>query len=43
MDFNKEMKELIHEDSVANRPQPLAFDTITEIIETTDYEYEDEF
>jgi len=43
MDFNKEMKELLHEDSVANRPQPLAFDTITEIIETTDYEYEDEF
>ena len=43
MDFKKEMKELLHEDSLANRPQPIVVDTITEIIETTDYEYEDEF
>ena len=43
MDFKKEMNELLREDSVANRPQPIVLDTITEIIETTDYEYEDEF
>ena len=47
MDFNKEMKELLHEDSIINRPQPIVIDTITdtisETIETTDYEYEDEF
>lgn len=47
MDFNKKMDELLHEDSVINRPKPIFFDTIsdtiTETIETSDYEYEDEF
>ena len=49
MDFNKEMNELLHEDSLTNRPQPIVIDldtildTITDIIETSDYEYEDEF
>ena len=43
MDFKKEMKELLHEDSLANVPQTIKIDTVTETIETTDYEYEDEF
>lgn len=43
LDFQKEMNELLHEDSLANRPQPIVLDTVKEIIETTDYEYEDEF
>lgn len=43
MDFQKEMNELLHEDSLTNRTQPIVLDTVTEIIETTDYEYEDEF
>ena len=45
MDFKKEMQELMHEDSLANVPQPLQIDTLTETIETTDYEeeFEDEF
>ena len=47
LDFNKEMDELLHEDSVANRPQSFVLDTvtdtITETIETSEYEYEDEF
>ena len=43
MDFKKEMKELLHEDSITNRPQLFEIETITESIETTDYEYEDEF
>ena len=45
MDFKKEMQELLHEDSIVNRPKPIEIeiDTITESIETTDYEYEDEF
>ena len=43
MDFKKEMKELLHEDSIVNRPKPIKIDTITESVETTDYEYEDEF
>lgn len=43
LDFQKEMNELLHEDSLANRPQPIVLDTIKEIIETTDYEYEEEF
>ena len=45
LDFKKEMQQLIHEDSVANVPQKvnIEIDTITESIETTDYEYEDEF
>ena len=39
------MKELMHEDSLANVPQPIKNDTLTETIETTDYEedFEDEF
>ena len=44
MDFKKEMKELMREDSLANMPQPaIKIDTIKETIETTDYEEEDEF
>jgi beta-lactam-binding protein with PASTA domain len=49
LDFKKEMKELLHEDSLANVPQPTILeDTIVETIETTDYEeeedeFEDEF
>ena len=44
MDFKKEMKELLHEDSLNNVPQPtIKIDTITETIETTDYEEENEF
>ena len=44
LDFKKEMKELLHEDSLANVPQPeIIIDTIVETIETTDYEEEDEF
>ena len=44
MDFKKEMQELLHEDSLANVPQPeIKIDTITETIETNDYEEEDEF
>lgn len=42
LDFKKEMSQLIHEDSLTNVPQQIK-DTITESIETTDYEYEDEF
>ncbi|MDO5316741.1 MAG: PASTA domain-containing protein [bacterium] len=48
LDFKKEMKELLHEDSIANIPQP-KIDTIldpNEPIETNDYEEhneEDEF
>ena len=43
LDFKKEMKELLHEDSLVNVPQKFEIDTVTESIETTDYEYEDEF
>ena len=44
MDFNKEMDELLHEDSITNRPQPFVLDTVIDTItETSDYEYEDEF
>lgn len=43
LDFKKQMKELLHEDSLANHPQHVTIDTIKESIETTDYEYEDEF
>lgn len=43
LDFKKEMQELLHEDSLANRPQKIETDTIKETIETTDYEEEDEF
>ena len=44
LDFKKEMKELLHEDSIANIPQP-KIDTIIdsdEPIEINDYEEEDE-
>ena len=45
LDFKKEMRELLREDSLANVPQPIEieFDTITETIETTDIDYEDDF
>ena len=43
LDFKKEMQELLHEDSLAHAPQLIDIDTITETIETTDIEYEDEF
>lgn len=43
LDFKKEMQKLLHEDSLANVPKYFKVDTITEIIETTDIEYEDEF
>ena len=42
MNFKEEMQLLLHEDSLVNRPKPI-IDTITETIETTDYEYEDDF
>ena len=43
MDFKKEMQELLHEDSLTNVPQHFVIDTITETIETTDYEEQNEF
>ena len=46
LDFKKEMKDLLHEDSLTNVPQPeieIKIDTIKETIEPTDYEEEDEF
>ena len=43
MDFKKEMNELLHEDSLLNLPKAIINDTVTEPIETTDYEYEDDF
>ena len=45
LDFKKDMQELMHEDSLVNVPQPIQNDTLTETIETTDYEeeFEDEF
>ena len=45
LDFKKEMTELLHEDSLLNIPglNEIEIDTVTESIETTDYEYEDEF
>lgn len=44
LDFQKEMEKLLHEDSLANAQQAtITIDTITEPIETTDYEEEDEF
>lgn len=43
MNFKEEMQLLLQEDSLVNRPQPVEIDTITEPIETTDYEYEDDF
>lgn len=43
MDFKKEMQLLLHEDSLVNSPKPIEIDTITESIENTDYEYEDDF
>ena len=43
LDFKKEMRELLHEDSLAHAPQYMSTEPNTEIIETTDIEYEDEF
>ncbi len=44
LDFQKEMKMLLQEDSLANaRQATIAIETITEPIETIDYEEEDEF
>ena len=43
LDFKKEMQELLHEDSLLNVPQRFEIDTVIESVETTDYEYEDEF
>ena len=43
LDFKKEMKELLHEDSLTNVPQAIVIDTLTETIETTDYEEQNEF
>ena len=43
LDFEKNMKELLHEDSLKNVPQTIVIDTLTEIIDTTNYGYEDEF
>ena len=45
LDFKKDMQELMHQDSLVNVPQPIQNDTLTETIETTDYEeeFEDEF
>ena len=43
MDFTKEMQELLHEDSLTNVPQNFGIETITETIETTDYEEKNEF
>lgn len=43
LDFKKEMPELLHEDSLINVPQTIEIDTVIESVETTDYEFEDEF
>ena len=43
LDFKKEMQELLHEDSLTNVPEKFIIDTITETIETTDYEEQNEF
>lgn len=44
MDFKKEMKELLHEDSLNNMPQlTITIDTLIETIEITENEEEDEF
>ena len=43
-DFDKELHNLMHEDSLNNTPESMETDSIEpETIETTDYEYEDEF
>ena len=42
MDFKKDMKVLLHEDSVTNVPKYFEIDTVTESVETTDYENEEE-
>ena len=42
LDFKKEMQELLHEDSLTNVPQKFIVDTISEPIETTDYEKDNE-
>ena len=45
LNFKNEMSELLHEDSLANIPQPIIIDTISEPEETNDYEedFEDDF
>ena len=43
LDFKKEMNELLHEDSLAHVPGYVQMNTIQEINETTDIQYEDEF
>ena len=43
LDFNKEMPNLMHEDSLVNLPQQIEIDTVIEIIETTDFENEDDY
>ena len=44
LDFKKEMKELLHEDSLNNVPQPtITIDTLIETIEITENEEEEEF
>ena len=43
LDFKKNMSELLHEDSLINIPNFIEIDSITETIETTDYEFEDDF
>lgn len=43
LDFKKNMSELLHEDSLINIPNFIETDSITETIETTDYEFEDDF
>lgn len=42
MDFNQQMPELLHEDSIANMPIN-DVDTVTVTIDTTEIEYEDNF
>ena len=43
LDFKKEMKELLHEDSLINTPRQIEIDTVIESVETIDYEFEDDF
>ena len=43
LDFKKEMMALLHEDSLINMPQQIEIDTVIESVETTDYEFEDDF
>ena len=43
LDFKKEMKVLLQEDSLINIPRQIEIDTVIETVETTDYEFEDDF